>query len=59
MARWYVVACDPDADPEEKVWTVSPWADDTGWETDGGFPGYGLKKAQAQELADAANKQVP
>ena len=56
--RWYVVAEDPDADPSDRVWTVSRQVDEAGWNTDGGHEGYGLTKAQATELADGANSVV-
>jgi len=56
-SRWHVVAYDPEeARPEEAVWTVSLNAGMPGWETDCGYPGYGLTYAQAKELADAANE---
>ena len=55
---WYVVVnehcCDPQ--PHERVWTVSRDPDETGWETDCGYNGYGLTKADAEELANAANE---
>lgn len=55
---WYVV-CDESAfEPadDERLWTLSRDPTKTGWNTDGGYPGYGLTKADAQKLADAANK---
>lgn len=53
---WYVVAQWPDmTDPEDTVWTVSRDPNVPGWNTDGGYPGYGLTKADAEELAQAAN----
>lgn len=58
--RWYVV-CSPEAnrkdkvDPEAAIWTLSRYPDCTGWITDGGYDGYGLKKIDAEELASAAN----
>ena len=59
---WYVVRdrwCSSDIDDEEAaVWTLSRSLDETGWETDGGFSGYGLKYADARELADGANRGV-
>jgi hypothetical protein len=57
---WYVVRdrfCSYDIDDEEAaVWTLSRSPDETGWETDGGFGGYGLTYADARALADAANR---
>lgn len=55
--RWHVVAYDSSlADPEDRVWTVSPDPRETGWETDCGCEGYGLTKADAELLANAANE---
>lgn len=59
MTKWYVTVnenSDHADDPDVRVWTVSRDPDDTGWETDGGFPGYGLTKHDAEELANAANR---
>lgn len=60
---WYVVAEDrswredtPEEEAEAKVWTLSEDPDECGWNTDGGFNGYGLTKAKAQFLCDAANE---
>jgi len=61
--RWYVVA-DDDAgaaylgDPDMQIWTVSKHPRECGWETDGGFPGYGLTRADAEFLATAANEKI-
>jgi hypothetical protein len=52
---WYVVTVAVDPEPEERVWTVSRDPDRPGWETDGGYPGYGLTRAEAEELVAAAN----
>jgi hypothetical protein len=54
--RWFVV-CDSDgsAAPEDRVWTVSRSKNKMGWNTDSGFPGYGLTTAEAEELAYGAN----
>lgn len=54
--RWFVV-CDKDSDqdPEGRIWTVSHSANEPGWNTDSGFPGYGLTKKEADELAFGAN----
>ena len=58
---WYVVRdqfCSSDIDDEEAaVWTLSRLRTETGWETDGGFNGYGLVYADARELADGANRK--
>lgn len=57
--RWYVVRddqCSYDIrDEEARVWTLSHSPDETGWETDSGYGGYGLTYAEANELATAAN----
>jgi hypothetical protein len=42
----------------EKVFTVSNDPNEPGWDTDGGYDGYGLTKAQAQFLVDAANEKI-
>jgi hypothetical protein len=53
---WYVVAgADDREEPEECWWTLSQSPISPGWETDSGCPGYGLPKAQAEELVTAAN----
>lgn len=42
---------EPDEDdPDENVWTVSDDPNCPGWETDGGYDGYGLPKAIAEEI---------
>jgi hypothetical protein len=59
--RWYVVRdpdCSSDLDDEEAcVWTLSRSPDETGWETDSGYDGYGLTYAEARELADGVNQR--
>jgi len=55
-ARWFVVPGAEDrTDPNAATWTISHWPDQPGWNTDLGHEGYGLTKAQAEELANAAN----
>ena len=58
MTRWFVTVhkCCSYPNPEEHVWTISRDPNDTGWETDGGYSGYGLLKKDAEELANAANQ---
>lgn len=60
--KWYVVvhefACDPEPDPDEAIWTVSTDPSTPGWETDMGHSGYGLLKADAEFLAQAANEKI-
>jgi hypothetical protein len=59
MVKWYVTADKNNNlknDPDQSIWTVSRDPIETGWETDSGCPGYGLTKADAQELANAANR---
>ena len=56
---WYVVV-DPDATdpaPDEKIWTISKNPGEPGWNTDSGFRGYGLTKADAEVLVAAANDE--
>ena len=58
MTRWFVTVhkfCSY-PNPEEHVWTISRDPNDTGWETDSGYSGYGLLKKDAEELANAANR---
>lgn len=52
--RLYVVAWEG-ADEEDEVWTVSPWPDEPGWETDTACPGYGLPKEVAEAIVSAWN----
>jgi len=59
MVRWYVIvdsSCSYLDDPDAKVWTLSRDPDETGWRTDSGHNGYGLTKADAEELANSANE---
>ena len=59
---WYAV-CDEDCSYDEgaerdreKVWTVSTDPKEPGWNTDSGYPGYGLTRDIAEFLAKAANE---
>ncbi len=54
---WYVIAeyRHLPVKDDDTVWTVSEDQTKPGWETDGGYTGYGLTKAKAQHLATAAN----
>ena len=53
---WYAVkATFFPCDPDEEVWTVSKSPILDGWCTDGGSEGYGLNRADAEFLANAAN----
>lgn len=57
---WYVVAdhVDFDSNPGDlAVWTLSKDPKECGWDTDNGYPRYGLPKHVAQFLADAANEK--
>lgn len=57
MKRWHVVAFDDEnAEPQDRVWTLSRDPSTEGWVTDGGYHGYGLTLDEATELADAANE---
>ena len=59
MSKWYVTIDKHSShidDPDECVWTVSRDLGCTGWNTDSGHSGYGLTKADAEELANAANE---
>lgn len=58
VKKWHVVVdkyC-TDPEPEDHVWTVSRDPNETGWTTDSGCNGYGLPKADAEELANSANE---
>src|SRR6185369_2259549 len=55
--KLYVVASEKDADPEDRVWTLSLTPSETGWETDSGFKGYGLTRDFAQAIADTWNSR--
>lgn len=59
MPKWYVTIDKQSSyigEPDECVWTVSRDPNTTGWCTDSGYSGYGLTKADAEELANAANE---
>lgn len=43
---------------EEAVYTLSPDPQSTGWSTDGGFAGYGLRREVAEAIARNANFAV-
>jgi hypothetical protein len=57
---WFVVA-DPDADveakadPHARIWTLSQEPDQPGWNTDCGHEGYGMRRDDAEFLAECAN----
>ncbi len=42
-----------DPDPADDIWTVGPLADDENWQTDSGYPGYGLRYVDAAFCAEA------
>jgi hypothetical protein len=58
VRRFYAIAEQDYADPERRCWTVSEDPEWPGWGTDSGCAGYGLTKAQAQFLAEAANEKI-
>lgn len=47
-----------EAPADELIWTVSRDPTWPGWETDSGCPRYGLCKADAEFLAQAANEKI-
>ena len=58
-AKWFVTVdkhCMYPNDPDAYVWTLSHDPNETGWETDSGYSGYGLLKRDAEELANAADR---
>ena len=61
--RFYVVCGGYDGEskihqPNERVWTISTSPDIQGWNTDGGYDGYGLTEPIAKFLVNAANKEL-
>lgn len=58
--KLYVVAVSDDIrGSDNRVWTVSPYPDRCGWETDSGCSGYGITKTAAIRIAEAYNKTYP
>ena len=64
--KWHVVCDFETRDPwkeeepphaDDPIWTISRDPKETGWENDSDCTGYGLKKADAEELANAANER--
>jgi hypothetical protein len=53
---WEVTTERDDPDPEDRVWTLTRRSGVPGWNTDGGYDGYGLTKAVAEWLARVANE---
>ena len=45
-------------DPDHEAWTISRDPRETGWTTDSGCSGYGLKKAEADYLVACANENT-
>ena len=56
--KFYAVAGAHAVEPDQFYWTISTDPMWPGWCTDDGCRGYGLTRAQAQFLADAANEKV-
>lgn len=61
---WFIVAEDrawreetEEQAAQVEVWTLSRDPNVCGWNTDGGYDGYGLTKSDAQFLCDAANEK--
>ena len=48
---------DSEGNEEEAIWTLSFDPERSGWNTDGGCPGYGLEKQTADEIADRYNRE--
>lgn len=53
----YAVCKNPRSEPAD-IWTVSPDPEVEGWETDSGYPGYGLPGAVAEHLAALHNANL-
>lgn len=56
VEKLYVVG-HKDANLTDAAWTLSFNPGETGWETDSGFDGYGLKKNLAEAIAQAWNER--
>ena len=55
MNKWFAVADRDACDLEDDVWTISRDANVTGWNTDSGHNGYGLKFEDAEEIIRTLN----
>lgn len=53
---WEVITEQRGCSAEERVWTLTRRPGVSGWNTDGGFDGYGLTRATAEWLARVANE---
>lgn len=53
---WEVISASSCADAEDRVWTLTRRSGVFGWNTDGGYDGYGLTLATAEWLARVANE---
>lgn len=54
--KWFAV---PGSDRcDDCAWTISPCSSLPGWNTDGGYEGYGLPKAIALELVARLNAKA-
>lgn len=55
--RWYVVCGYPDRTQfeDDTIWTISNDLETAGWNTDCACTGYGLTRADAEFLVEAAN----
>ncbi len=51
---WYAVK-HSNGNPEHDVWTISQDPNECGWETDGGYYGYGLTKEKAAYIVGVLN----
>lgn len=58
VAKVYVVKEAKDDAYAPNIYTLSPVTDQTGWETDGGYEGYGLPKELAEIYAKAINEYI-
>lgn len=60
-AKYYAVLDDLASNPgdlDHEAWTISRDPKHTGWTTDSGCSGYGLKKAEADYLVACANENA-
>lgn len=58
ITKVYVVREEWEGNEDRDIYTISPYPDQLGWETDSGCDGYGLPKAIADAYAQAINEYI-